>query len=124
MIWGLGSYLFRSVLLGHEVVEADALATPEGHRAVIGNVYAIKTQQDVSLLEGLVDWGGGLNTPDQDTLLISLLKHIELSSHDLYLHILYLPLYTRSSAAGSGHECTNFSNRELAQHEYQDLSTA
>ena len=65
-------YLLIGVLLGDKIVEADALATPEGHRAIIGNVHTIEAQQDVALLDHLVGRSCRLDAPDQHTLLVCL----------------------------------------------------
>ncbi len=66
------SHLFIRVLFGDQIVKADALSTPEGHSAVIGDANAIKAQQDVPFLEGLTDWGSWLHPPYQNALLVSL----------------------------------------------------
>lgn len=68
-------HLFIRVLFGDQIIEADALPASKRHRAVIGNVNAIKAQQDVSFLEGLADWGCWLHPPDQNALLVGLPHH-------------------------------------------------
>ncbi|KAA6422543.1 MAG: hypothetical protein FRX49_07404 [Trebouxia sp. A1-2] len=67
-------HLFIRVLFGDQIIEADALPASKRHRAVIGNVNAIKAQQDVSFLEGLADWGCWLHPPDQNALLRSFMS--------------------------------------------------
>ncbi len=85
------SHLFICIHFGHQIVEADALSASEGHSAVIGNVNAIKAQQDVPFLEGLVDWGCWLHPPDQNALLVSLSHHrdqvaVAARLHDCVIH--------------------------------------
>ena len=65
-------YLLAGILLRDKVVEADSLPTSERYSAIIGNVNAIKTEQNVAFLQDLVSWSSRLNTPYKHALLTCL----------------------------------------------------
>ena len=80
------AHLITCELEADEVAEADALAASEGHRAVAGNVCAIKAEQHISLLQCLAGRGGWLHPPYQHSLLTFLQQEYRVSKEESTLN--------------------------------------
>mmetsp|Transcript_35789 Transcript_35789/g.90258 ORF Transcript_35789/g.90258 Transcript_35789/m.90258 type:complete len:269 (+) Transcript_35789:557-1363(+) len=86
----------RGVLLADKVGEGYALAAAKGDCAVIGDLHAIKFQQDIALVDDLGHRRSGLHPADQDPLL--LLPHAERLTQVRVLHL--LPLQAERGESG------------------------